>query len=228
MGRVWLFGLLALITGNPLLALALVLLLSGLGYGYLFGRFFQIPRAVDRWIAIRQLERAVRVNPHDAVAQADLGRFLVEAGRPGRALAHLEAAHARAPEVPQTTYYLGAARLGIGDTVGGRALIEAALADDPKLGYGAPHLVLGSHYLDRGQPAEALLHLERFASVHTASVEGGYKLARAALATGDVARARTALADAVRGYRAAPPFKRREERLWRLRVGWLSWHLRRR
>src|SRR5207249_2994979 len=55
------------------------------------------------------------------------GRFLVEAGRPSRALTHLEAAHARAPEVPQTTYYLGAARLGVGDTTAGRALIEEAL-----------------------------------------------------------------------------------------------------
>jgi tetratricopeptide (TPR) repeat protein len=224
-GRLWLFGLLALVTGNPLLALVLVLLLSGLGYGYLFGRLFRIPRAVDRWLAIRQLERVVRVNPHDAVARADLGRFLVEAGRPARALAHLDAAHARAPEVAQTTYYLGAARLGVGDTAGGRALIEEALARDPKLGYGAPHLVLGSHYLDRGQPAEALVHLERFAGLHAASVEGGYKLARAALATGNAGRARAALEDAIRGYRAAPAFKRREERLWRLRVGWAYWHL---
>jgi len=224
-GRLWLFGLLALVTGNPLLALVLVLLLSGLGYGYLFGRLFRIPRAVDRWIAIRQLERAVRVNPHDAVARADLGRFLVEAGRPSRALAHLEAAHARGPEVPQTTYYLGAARLGVGDTTAGRALIEEALASDPKLGYGAPHLILGSHYLDRGMPAETLPHLERFAALHDSSVEGGYKLARAALATGDVGRARAALDGAIRGYRAAPAFKRREERLWRLRVGWVRWRL---
>ena len=37
--------------------------------------------------------------------------------------------------------------------------------------------------------------------------------------------ARAVLDEAIQAYRGAPSFKRREERLWRLRVGWLRWRL---
>ena len=203
----------------------IVLVISAAGYGYVFGRVFRIPRAVNRWLAIRELGRAVHTNPHDATAQADLGRLLVEAGQPARALSHLEVARARAPEVAEIAYYLGAARLRLGDATGGRPLIEEALGRDPRLGYGEPHLRLADYYLDRRQPAEALTHLERFAELHASSVEGQYKLARAYLETGQADRARAALDEAVRAYRGAPRFKRREERLWRLRAGWLGWRV---
>jgi tetratricopeptide (TPR) repeat protein len=219
--KLLLFGLLTWITGNPLLALLAVVLLSGLGYGYVSGSLFRAPRALERWAGIRQLERAVATNPHDAAARADLGRLLVEAGRPARALPHLEAAVARAPEVSETLYYLGAARLRLGDLAGGRLLVEQALARDPKLRYGEPHLALADYFLARGQPAEALPHLERFTAIHASSVEGRYKLARAALAAGEPERARAALDEAVAVYRGAPAFKRREGRLWRLKAAWL-------
>ena len=225
MRSLFLFGVLTWMTGNPVVALVGVLLVSAAGYGYLSGRVFRIPRAFNRWLAIRELDRAVRTNPHDATAQADLGRLLVEAGQPGRAVAHLEVAYTRAPEVAETAYYLGAARLRLGDEARGRSLIGQALALDPRIGYGEPHLRLADHYLQRGQSAEALVHLERFTEMHASSVEGRYKLARAYLATGQPTRARAALDDARRAYRGAPRFKRREERPWRLRVAWLGWTL---
>jgi tetratricopeptide (TPR) repeat protein len=221
MEKLLLFGLLSWITGNPLLALLAVLLLSGMGYGYLTGGLFRMPRALERWGTIRQLERTLAANPHDAAARADLGRLLVESGRPGRARPHLEAAVARAPEVTEALYFLGAARLGLGDLAGGQPLVEEALSRDPKLRYGEPHLTLGDYFLTHGDPARALPHLERFTALHASSVEGRYKLARASLAAGQVERARAALDEAVAAYRAAPTFKRREERLWRLKAAWL-------
>jgi tetratricopeptide (TPR) repeat protein len=226
MGKLLLFGVITWVTGNPVIALVIVLVASAAGYGAVSGRLYRIPRAVERHLTIRELDRTVLTNPHDAAAQADLGRLLVEAGRPARALAHLEVAHARAPEVAETAYYLGAARLRLGDAVRGRPLIEEALARDPRIRYGEPHLRLADYYLDHGQPAEALIHLGRFTELHASSVEGQYKLARAYLATGQVDHARVALDEALGAYRAAPRFKRREERLWRLRAGWLRWTLR--
>ncbi len=218
--KLFLWALLSWITGQPLLALLAMLLLSGAGYGYLSGRLFRIPRAVERWGAIRELKQAVRANPHDAAARSDLGRLLVEAGRPAAALPHLEAAVTRMPDTPETLYYLGAARLGVGDG-GGRPLVERALVLDPKLRYGEPHLALADYQLRRGSPADAISPLEAFIALHASSVEGRYKLARAYLATEDRERARLLAADAVRAYRDSPPFRRREERLWRLKAGWL-------
>ena len=172
MRNLFLFGVLTWMTGNPILALIVVLVVSAAGYGYVSGQLLRIPRVVDRWLTIRELDRAVGTNPHDATAQADLGRLLVEAGQPARALSHLEAAHARAPEVAETAYYLGAALLRLGDATRGRPLIEEALSRDPHLGYGEPYLRLADYYLDHGRPAEALAHLERFAEMHASSVEG--------------------------------------------------------
>lgn len=221
MEKLFLFALLSWITGQPLVALLAVLLLSGAGYGYLSGRLFRIPRAVERWGAIRELERGLRANPHDAAARSDLGRLLVDAGRPKAALPHLEAAVARMPDTAETLYYLGAARLGIGDGPGGRPLVERALALDPKLRYGEPYLALADYYLRRGEAAEAIPPLTAFTAIHASSVEGRYKLARAYLATGQRDPARLAVDDAIRVYRGSPLFRRREERLWRLRAGWL-------
>lgn len=226
MEKFFLFALLSWITGNPLVALLAVLLLSGAGYGYLSGGLFRIPRALERWQTIRELRHTVRVNPHDAPARSDLGRLLVEAGRPRAALPHLEAAAARMPEIPETLYYLGAARLGAGDVEGGRRLIAAALARDPKLRYGEPHLCLGDDHLARGEPAGAIPHLEAFTATNASSVEGRYKLARAYLAAGAPDRAHAMLDEAIAVYRRAPAFKRREERLWRLRAGWMRRRLR--
>jgi tetratricopeptide (TPR) repeat protein len=225
MGKFALIGLLPLVTENPLIVLLGILLLAGAGYSYLSGGVFRTSRALDRWMIIRSLERTVRTNPHDAAARADLGRLLIEAGRPARALPHLEAARARAPDVPETRYYLGAARLGVGDSTTGRSLILEALAEDPRLRYGEPRLTLATYHLDHREPAEALEHLERFTALHSSSVEGRYKLARALLATAQPARARALLDEAIQAYRGSPSFKRREERLWRLRVGWLRWRL---
>jgi tetratricopeptide (TPR) repeat protein len=212
-------------TGNPIVALVAVLIVSAAGYGYLSGRLFRLPRVIDRWRTIRELARTVRTNPHDATAQADLGRLLVEAGQPGRAVCHLEVAYARAPEVTETVYHLGAAKLRLGDEALGRSLVEQALARDPRIGYGEPHLRLADYYLHHRQPTEALAHLARFVELNASSVEGRYKLARAYHATGQPARAHAALDEARRAYAAAPRFKRREERLWRLRVAWLGWTL---
>jgi predicted Zn-dependent protease len=221
MRSLFFFGVLTWMTGNPVLALVIVVALSLAGFGFVSGHLFRFPRVVERWLTIRELVRTLRTNPHDATAQADVGRLLVEAGQPARALPHLEAAHGRAPEVAETTYYLGAALLRLGDGSRGRPLVEEALTRDPRLGYGLPHLRLADYYLAHGHPGEALPHLERFVEMHASSVEGQYKLARAFLATGQPGRARAALDEAVRAYRGAPRFKRREERLWRLRTGWL-------
>ncbi|MGH7318394.1 MAG: tetratricopeptide repeat protein [Candidatus Rokuibacteriota bacterium] len=221
MEKLFLFVLLSWITGNPLIALLAVLLLSAGAYGYVSGRIFRIPRALERWGTIRELKRAVRVNPHDAAARSDLGRLLTEAGRHDEALSHLEAAVARMPDAPETLYYLGAARLGTGDQARGQPLIAQALALDPKLRYGEPHLALANYHLDRGEAAQAIPYLEEFTARHASSVEGRYKLARAYLATGHPDRARAAVEDAIDAYRGSPVFRRREERLWRLRVAWL-------
>jgi predicted Zn-dependent protease len=223
-----LFSVLTWATGNPLVALVIVVLVSLASYGYISARIFQVPRAINRWLTIRELARTVKVNPHDANAQADLGRLLLEAGQPARALPHLEAAYARAPEVTETAYYLGAARLRLGDEAVGRPLIEGALARDPRIAYGEPHLRMADFYLDHGRAADAMPHLEHFIAMHASSVEGQYKLARACMAIGETDRARAALDEAARAYSGAPRFKRREERLWRLRVAWLRLTLPRR
>lgn len=209
-----LFGLLAWLTQNPLLALLVVLLLSAGGYGYFSGGFFRLPQAFHRWRTIVELRREVAVNPHNAAARADLGRLLVEAGRHREALGHLEQALPRMPDQPETLYFLGAACLGVGDEERGRPAVERALALNPRLRYGEPYLTLANFYLGRKDYARAIPHLEEYVSLNTSSIQGRYKLGQALWATGDGKRAEAVLAEALEIFPQLPGFRRRVARPW--------------
>lgn len=210
-----LFALLTWLTHNPLLALLLVLLLSATGFGYFSGGFVRLPRAFHRWRTIAELRQAVATNPHDAAARSDLGRLLVEAGKPREALDHLEAAIQRMPDQAETLYVLGAARLGVGDHAQGRPAVERALALDPRLRYGEPYLTLADFYLERKEYAQAIPLLEECVGINASSVEGRYKLGQALWASGDAKGAEAILTEAVEIFPQLPGFRRRVARPWK-------------
>jgi len=179
---------------------------------------FGLPQAFKRWQIIVELRRSVERNPHDAAAQADLGRLLVEAGRHREALGHLEQAIQRMPDQPETLYFLGAARLGVGDHEQGRPLVERALALDPKLRYGEPYLTLADFYLERKEYDRAIPLLEEYGGINASSLQGRYKLGQALWAVGDAERAEAVLSEGLEIFPQLPGFRRRVARPWRWRT----------
>ena len=104
MGRFFLFALLSWITGNPLLALLVIIALTvpswlaGSRYAWRFHRWMRAQGEAGR------LRRTLAVNPHDVKARTELGAILVRHGRFREARAELEQAMPRADDLPEANY----------------------------------------------------------------------------------------------------------------------------
>jgi tetratricopeptide (TPR) repeat protein len=214
MRNLFLFFLITLLTGSPVIALLVILALYlVLDYQFigisrkLFGRFRTAA-------AIRTVLREISINPDDAVARRDLGRLLVQVRRFQEAVPHLERAAARMPDSDEAACDLGLSYLWTGKLPEGEALIRKALERSPKLRYGEPHLRWGEFLLHQGRAEQAAERLERFRAIFSSSVEGHYLLGKAYLRSGERDKAVTAFRAALEMFKRSPGYKRREERLW--------------
>lgn len=210
----FLFWLLAWLLGNPLLAGLILLILFGGSYLLYSRRLF---RWRQRWrdrATARQLEKTLAINPEDAKAHSDLGGLLARRGRFAEALPHLEKAIARCDDVPDTNFFLGWALLKEGSLEKGRRYIEAALAINPRFGYGEPRLRLGDSFFERREYDEAIPHYEASREVHGSGMEAAAKLGECYVAVGEPEKAVTILREAVAVYRALPWFRKQEEQGW--------------
>ena len=128
MGRFFLFALLTWITGNPILAVLVIILLSLPGWWAGSRWAFRLSRKVRSWGEAGRLRRMLSINPHDAKARTDLGAILARQGRFREARAELEQALPRVDDLPEANYYLGLSLMNDGEVERGRALVEKALA----------------------------------------------------------------------------------------------------
>lgn len=216
----WVYFLLISLTGNPLLALALVAFFLYSGDAWWRGRLWRPWGRLDAWMRARELRARLQVNPHDLTTRAELGRMLVESGRYAEAREHLEQVCGRSKTLAGPSWHLGQALLKLGDFDAGCAAIERALSLRRDVGYGQPLLDVGDFLFTRGRLAEALPWYERLLAIHGGSIEGRYKLGRCRLATGDKQGAQRMFDEAIASYDASPAFKRAQDRAWRWRAWW--------
>lgn len=140
-------------------------------------------------------ERVLRLLVTDAPAlpelRSNLGAVLLRRGKHAEALAVLRAALERFPDFLPLFVNASQAARELGDTAQADALAERARtsASDPFL-----LLVRGAFLLDRGRPGPALPLLEKAARARPERALFQAWLAKAQLATGDLARARQSLA----------------------------------
>lgn len=218
MSRFFLFALLTWITGNPLLAVLVIILLSLPGWWAGSRWAFRLSRKVRSWGEAGRLRRTLAINPHDAKARTDLGAILTRQGRFREARAELEQALPRVDDLPEANYYLGLCLLNDGEADRGRALVERALALNPKFGYGEPYLRLGDFRAERGEWARAAERYRQAMDIYGSSVEGWCKLGQALSELGRRDEARAALQEALASYRTAPWYRRSEDRPWKRRA----------
>ncbi len=150
-GRFFLFALLTWITGNPILAILVIIALSLPGWWAGSRYAWKLSRRMRSWGEAGRLRRLLGVNPHDVKARTELGAILTKQGRYREARAELEQAMPRADDLPEANYSLGLCLLHDGEVEKGRELVEKALVLNPKFGYGEPYLRLGDFRADRGE-----------------------------------------------------------------------------
>jgi len=210
----FLFALLTWLLGSPILAGFILLVIFGGGFLLYSRRLFRWRRRWRDGAAARQLQESLAINPEDAKAHSDLGGLLVRRGRIAEALPHLEKAIPRCDDIPDTNFYLGWGLLKEGDLETGRRYIEAALAINPRYGFGEPHLRLGDYFFEQMDYKRAIPHYEASREVHSSGMEAATKLGESYLAIGEKEKAASTLQDAVTIYRTLPWFRKQEERGW--------------
>jgi tetratricopeptide (TPR) repeat protein len=213
-----LWGLLSWITGSPLTAGLVVLLVWWLGDRFTFRLFPDPLRFLGRWRRMAQLRATLGLNPHDRRARFELAERLLEGGRPRQAAEMLRPNVEAGDEDAHTAFVMGAA---LGRT-GAHEQAERALAlareEEPRFRAGEIDLELGRQRVARGDWAAAREALGRLLVERPGSVEGRYLLGRALSGLGDEPAARKVREETWRDYRMLPRFHRRNERMFAWRI----------
>ncbi|HSP79244.1 MAG TPA: tetratricopeptide repeat protein [Myxococcaceae bacterium] len=218
MSNWFLWMVLSMVTGSPLLSLVLVLGLVWAADRFTVGVLPSPLRALKRWQRAGQLERTLQTNPHDRRARYELADLRVGRGRYAAAVEALKPNLDEGDEDVGTLYLLGVAYLGMGDAARGELLLDEAAAREPGYQMGAIDLERGRFRLARGEVNGAVEALERLCAARPGTVEGRVLLARALARSGREEEAARVREQAWKEYVAAPRFQRRRERLWAWRA----------
>lgn len=221
MGKVFIFSLLWWLTGNPFVAMIIILLVIY----FLDLRFVRllpdITKPYRRWRRLTSLKNQLRLNPHDTSGKLEIARLHMEKQQYHEALRYLEEISSVMQDSPEYLCDKGICLLKIGQMEEGLPLIEQALKANPRVKYGEPYLVMGEAYAKQNQKEKALACLEELARMNMSSCEVYYKQGELYLALQQKEKAKVSFQEAVEVYRGLPPYKRRTERRWAL-LSWLK------
>lgn len=142
MKSIMIFSLITLFTGNPLLALGVILVI----YFFIDRKFIGIlPDFTASWrrrMRISELVRIVRANPHNGDALLELGVHYFERGRFRSSVDVLEQSYAKMKDWPDVHFYLGAALYETGHKERGLTEIQESVEMNPKISRGLPYIYL--------------------------------------------------------------------------------------
>lgn len=213
----FLYLILRLFTGNPLMALLLLAVIYAAVDRRFIGILPDFLQPWRRWQKISGLKREIHAYPHDGRILYELGALLVEQGKAKEGLRYLEKAREQMPEHPDVQYFLGLALFKNGYQEKGREALEKALMLNPRVQYGAPYIYLIDYYLNRGNNgaivAQYLKKIEEFGSP-----EYYYKLGCIFQKAGQQNKAKEMFGEAVANFKGYPAFYKKKQRSWALRA----------
>ena len=214
MGKFLIFYILYRLTGNPIIALLVILsvyLLVDRSYlGFLPDPF----RVFKNSSRIRELKKLVSINPHDSRSLKELGMYLVEKKDYQNAMRFLQKAEEKMSDDPEFNYYYGISTARTGNIIRGRQFFEKAVNASPTLKYGEPYLMMAEVYMDNAEYESALSLLEKFEKIHSSSSRGLYRMGLVKLKLGSRDEAIEYLKKSIQAFKASPFFKRKTDRKW--------------
>jgi tetratricopeptide (TPR) repeat protein len=209
--------ILSRLLGSPLGALA-ALVIGGLVIDRLTLGLLPRPlRGLGRWRRRVELQRILRNNPLDRRARFELADQL-QRSRPTLAMDLLRVNLEAGDTDPGTLLVMGVACFRARHSAQAEVFLTEAIKEQPQFRNGALWLELGRGQLESGDARGAIESLRKLLSMRPGSIEGKVLLARALAAVDDDSGAAALRAQAWSDYRSAPPFQRREERLWAYRA----------
>jgi len=210
-----LFGLLTWLTGSPLMALIVLVIVYYVIDRRFIGIFPSVTAPFKRTSRLRELKRHLRTHVHDTSAKLEAARLLIQRKNYREAEEYLRQILPIMEDSAEVLFELGLCRLKQGDTADGEQWIKRGLELNPRVAYGAPYLRLGEAFADK-EPEKAVAFLQRFRELNSSSCEAYYRLGQIYDRMGKRADAQAAYRETVEVYRSLPKYKRRSERRFAL------------
>lgn len=208
-----LYVILRLITGNPIVAIVVVLLLFYVIDRRFIGLLPNLLAPFGRLRKVRMLERQIELNPHDLPAKYDLAQSYMARGQFSRALRLLSGLSSEMKSTPDVDYDIAVCEIETGQIDAGKRRILSILSENPLLRYGEPYLTLARVEM-KPNPVESVKYLEEFQKYNFSSCESYYKMAQLHRILGNRDAAKAALDSCIETYRSLPKFRRKHERTW--------------
>jgi tetratricopeptide (TPR) repeat protein len=215
MGKFVIFSALWWLTGNPFVALiVLIVILYALDR-----RFLGITPNVFRPFTLRRklsrLRQELLMNRHDRSARLEQARVLIDLKRYADARNALLELEQSMDESADVLAELGLCSLKLGSTSDGERYMLKALELNPRVKFGEPYLRLGEAFADV-DAAKAIGYLEQFQQLHSSSCEAYYRLGQIYKRLGRSEEAKRAFRETVDVYGGLPKYKKRTERRYAL------------
>jgi len=214
LSKFFLFYILYWLLGNPFIAILVILILYITIDRTFFGFIPDPFKAFKKAGRIRELQKIVTINPHDARSLKELGICMIDKKDYRKAREYFEKALSKLSDDPEFNYYYGLAIARCGDIQKGRELVDSALSNSPNLKYGEPYIMFAEVYIDNGDFSSALPLLEHFENIHSSSSRGFYQMGYVKLKLGSKEEGTAYLKKAIAVFKASPRFKRKVDRKW--------------
>jgi tetratricopeptide (TPR) repeat protein len=208
-----LFYLLWRITGSPILAILVLLVIFYFVERRYIGLLPSVTKPIKRRMQVAELQKQLQVNPHDMPARLELAQIKMEGKQYQQALHLLGEISASMQAEAEVECDKGICYLALGRLEEGEELTRASLAKNESIRYGEPWLRLATAFIS-ANPTKALAYLEEFQRRNFSSCESWYQMAILQTHFGDKGASRKALAECLRTYRSLPRFRKRKERRW--------------
>lgn len=215
-GKFVLFASLYWLTGSPIVAvliLLVILYLLDLRFVRLLPNLFR-PFILSKRLS--KLTQTLRLNPYESSAKIEVARIYMEKRQYHKALQYLQELTGVMGDSAEFICDLGICHVKIGEIEVGEEWIKRALDKNPRVKYGEPYLHLSEASVQKRDIAKALTYLEELRAIHSSSVEVYYKMGRLYLQLDRKDQAGNAFVEAIDVYKGLPTYKKRIERRWAL------------
>lgn len=213
MGKFMIFSLLWWVTGNPFLALLVLLIIIYVLDRRFVGMFPDVSRPFKLNRRLAKLKQELRLHSHNTSGKLEAARILIEKKRFAEAKTYLEQIVPIMGDSAEVAYELGLCHLKLGELEVGEQLLLKALSINSRVKYGEPYLRLGEAFL-KDDPVKALHYLESFRKEQSSSCQAYYLLGKLYNELGRKEDAVQAFHEISEIYRVLPKYKRKQERRW--------------
>lgn len=214
MDNFFLFILLSNIIGNPLIAILLILILSGSIDKLYFGFLPDVTKIFRTNHQIKENQRILDLNPENADVAFRLGVLYFQKKKYQQALKYFENPKLQNNKNAECYYYLGMTLIHLDREAEGKEYLNEGLKLYPSVGYGIPYIYLIEQELKQPNPNQEKIEelegrMDRFINA-----ENLYKLGKLHLKYGSKEKATELFNKAIAEYAYCPRGLRRLHRKW--------------